>query len=256
MTRAGATGGRWEDVLDALGRRIVTGELAPGTVLTLEAVDATYGVSRSVSREAVQVLGSMGLVTARRRVGITVGPRSAWNVFDPRVVRWRLDGPERVAQLRSIGELRAGFEPSAAALAATRASAPQVAALAAAVADMTTTARARDLEAYLEADQRFHQTLLAAAGNEMYAALAPLVDEALAGRTHHDLMPEDPEPEAVEWHAQVADAVRRGDPDGAEEAMRRIVVEAREASAARAAALAARSVERSVEGSVAEAPAR
>lgn len=31
-----------DDVLDGFGRRIVAGELAPGTVITLEAVDSKY----------------------------------------------------------------------------------------------------------------------------------------------------------------------------------------------------------------------
>ncbi|WZH50758.1 MAG: FCD domain-containing protein [Nocardioides alkalitolerans] len=227
-------GPRTGTVLDALGRRIAHGDLPPGSVLRLEDVDAAYAVSRSVSREAVQVLTSMGLVTSRRRVGITVAERDCWNVLDPRLIVWRLDGPERDAQLRSLSELRAGFEPAAAALAAARADASRAATLAAAVSDMTVHARARDLEAYLEADQRFHRTLLAASGNEMYAALAHVVDAVLAGRTHHDLMPVDPEPTAIEWHADVADAVRRGRPADADAAMRRIIAEAQEAQQARA----------------------
>ena len=51
-----------DDVLDALGRRIVGGELAVGAVLTLDVIDTEYDVSRSVSREAVRVLESMGMV--------------------------------------------------------------------------------------------------------------------------------------------------------------------------------------------------
>lgn len=223
------------DVLDALGHQIVCGELAVGTVLRLEDIDHAHGVSRSVSREAVQVLTSMGMVTSRRRVGITVSESSAWNVFDPRLIRWRLDGPERDAQLRTLSELRAGFEPAAAALAARRASPEQASDLAVAVTEMTTTARAQDLEAYLEADQRFHSTMLAASGNEMHAALAALVGEVLAARTHHHLMPADPNPEAIEWHAQIADAVRRRDPDAAEAAMRRIIAEAQSAQETQAA---------------------
>jgi len=47
-----------DDVLDALGRRIVSGELAVGAVLTLDDIDTQYDVSRSVSREAVRVLAA------------------------------------------------------------------------------------------------------------------------------------------------------------------------------------------------------
>src|SRR5689334_21203997 len=168
----------------------------------------------------------MGLVTSRRRVGVTVQPRQAWNVFDPRVIRWRLEGTDRTAQLLSLSELRRGFEPTAAALAAERATPEQGRALAAAVADMEVHGRSGDLEAYLLADQVFHRVLLEASGNEMLAALAGVVGEVLAGRTHHDLMPARPNPEAIALHGDVGAAVRRGDAAGAEQAMRRIIDEA------------------------------
>jgi DNA-binding FadR family transcriptional regulator len=219
-----------EGVLDALGLRIASGELGAGAVLTLESIDAEFGVSRSVSREAVRVLAAMGLVTTRRRVGVTVSDRSAWQVFDPRVIRWRLAGPDRASQLRSLTELRAGFEPTAAALAATRATPAQGRRLAEAALDMAEHGATGDLVAYLDADQVFHRTLLEAAGNEMLTALADVVDEVLAGRTRHDLMPARPNPEAIALHEAVARAVRVGDARAAEDAVRAIIAEAAEAT--------------------------
>src|SRR5687767_10153268 len=50
----------------ALGRRIVAGEWPPGGAIPREAdLGATLGVSRSVVREAVRVLGAKGLVRSR-----------------------------------------------------------------------------------------------------------------------------------------------------------------------------------------------
>jgi DNA-binding FadR family transcriptional regulator len=216
-------------VLDDLGRQVASGELAPGTVLRIDQLDERYGVSRSVVREAVRVLDSMGLVEARKRVGVRVLPSTSWNVFDPRVIRWRLEGSDRTSQLLSLSELRRGFEPAAAALAAQRATAAQGRMLAEAVADMETHGRSGDLEAYLLADQAFHRTLLAASGNEMMAALAEVVGEVLAGRTHHDLMPARPNPEAIALHDEVGRAVRNGDVAAAERAMRQIIDEAADA---------------------------
>ena len=51
-------------------------------------------------REAMRILESMGLVESRRRVGITVRPIAEWNVFDPKVIWWRLSGPDRGARRR------------------------------------------------------------------------------------------------------------------------------------------------------------
>ncbi|WP_076260189.1 FadR/GntR family transcriptional regulator [Intrasporangium flavum] len=216
-------------VLDALGRQVVSGELAAGTVLRIDQLDERYGVSRSVVREAVRVLDSMGLVEARKRLGVRVLPSSAWNVFDPRVIRWRLDGPGREEQLLSLGELRRGVEPVAAELAAAHATPEQCGAMLGAVVQMAVHAKSGDLEAYLQADQLFHATLLAASGNEMLAALAGVVGEVLAGRTHHDLMPATPNPVAVRLHGDVAEAVQSGDSAAASAAMQAIIAEASDA---------------------------
>ncbi|MEV4187473.1 GntR family transcriptional regulator, partial [Streptosporangium canum] len=97
---------------------IASGGLAAGQVLTIEELELRFGVSRSVIRETIRVLESMGLVSSRRRVGVTVAARTEWNLFDPRIIRWRLAGEGRGEQLRSLGELRRGVEPVAAALAA------------------------------------------------------------------------------------------------------------------------------------------
>jgi DNA-binding FadR family transcriptional regulator len=214
------------NLLTALGTAIVSGEYPAGQVLTLDGVSARHGLSRSVAREAIRVLESMGMVESRRRVGITIQPAHKWNVFDPRLIRWRLEAGDRAAQLVSLSELRRGFEPAAAALAARRADPHQCRIMAAAVSDMVVHGRSGDLEAYLLADKIFHQTLLEASGNEMFRALNGVVAEVLTGRTHHGMMPDQPNPAAIELHDQVARAVRLRDEDGAERAMRAIIDEA------------------------------
>ncbi|GAA4724025.1 FCD domain-containing protein [Pedococcus ginsenosidimutans] len=216
-------------VLDALGQEIVSGANPVGSVVRIDQLDLRFGVSRSVVREAVRVLASMGLVETRRRLGVRVRPRSQWNVFDPRVIRWRLDGPDREDQLVSLGELRRGFEPVAAELAAARATPEQCGAMVGAVMQMTVHAKAGDLEAYLEADKVFHATMLEASGNEMLAALSTVVAEVLAGRTHHDLMPARPNPVAIRLHGDVAQAIGSGDGPGAAAAMTAIIAEASDA---------------------------
>lgn len=217
------------DLLDRLGRLLAAGEIAPGSVLRAEDLETRFAVSRTVVREAVRVLESKGMVRSRRRVGAVVTPPDSWNVYDPMVIRWRLAGAGRADQLRSLSELRAGFEPVAAAYAARRATPAQCGALTGAVMDMAVHGRSGDLEAYLAADVVFHRTLLESTGNEMLAALADVVAEVLAGRTRHGLMPATPEPTAIRLHADVAQAVQSGDATAARQAMEAIIVEATKA---------------------------
>ncbi|GMA86627.1 GntR family transcriptional regulator [Angustibacter aerolatus] len=198
-------------------------------MLRIDEIVQQHGVSRTVARDVVKVLESLRVATSRRRVGVTVRPRREWNVFDPRMIRWRLDGARREGRLRSLSEpaprrragrrrprrhprrRRAGRRPHR---------------------RRHRHGRHRpggDLETYLGHDVDFHRTLLEASGNEMFAALAPVVAEVLSGRTHHHLMPAHPEPAAIQAHADVAAAVRAGDAATAERSMRAIVDEAQQA---------------------------
>src|SRR5664280_234055 len=140
--------GLHEQVLAALGPALVAGEIGEGTVLRMDEIARQHGVSRTVARDVVKVLESLQLVTTRRRIGVTVRARGEWNLFDPRLIRWRLAGPDRARQLRSLSELRHGVEPVAAALAAVHAQPEQCGRMTAAVIGMSVTGRLGDLGAY------------------------------------------------------------------------------------------------------------
>jgi DNA-binding FadR family transcriptional regulator len=223
------TGQLHDSVVQRWGWDIVSGALPPGTRIVADDAATQLGVSRTVVREAVRVLESMGLITVRRRVGITVLPPEQWNPFDANIIRWRLAGPDRLRHLQSLSELRSAVEPLAARLAARNASPEQCGALTAAVIGMSSTARSANAASYLGHDSDFHRTLLEASGNPMLAGLADVVVEVLAGRTRHALMPTVAEPEAIRLHGVVASAVQSGDGAAAEEAMRAIVVESSDA---------------------------
>lgn len=216
-------------VLAVLGPAIATGEFAPGHIFTLERLEREYGVSRTVVREAVRVLESMRLVVSRPRTGVRVRPGQEWSVFDPQLIRWRLTGSGRTDQLRSLTELRAAVEPPAAAAAARRAPAAMREKLVGINEEMLTAGNAGDLEEFLRLDIEFHRLILQLSGNEMFAGLAGVVAEVLAGRTAYQLMPHHPRPEALWLHTHVAKAVRDGLPKVAEAAMRAIVDEVVEA---------------------------
>lgn len=212
-------------VLAVLGPAIAAGEFSAGHVFTLDRLEQEFGVSRTVAREAVRVLESMRLVVSRPRTGVRVRPPSEWSVYDPQLIRWRLAGPGRIAQLRSLNELRAAVEPRAAAAAARRAPEDRRGTLVGIAGRMAVTGPAGDLDAFLELDIEFHRRLLELSGNEMFAGLSQVVAEVLTGRTEYRLMPHTPRPEALRLHMAVAAAVRDRLPAVAEAAMRSIVSE-------------------------------
>jgi DNA-binding FadR family transcriptional regulator len=221
--------GLHDPVLEKLGTEIASGELPAGHVLNLDGIQERFGVSRTVARETMRILESMGLVQSRRRVGITVRPIADWNVFDPRVIWWRLAGPGRGAQLRTLTELRIAVEPLAAGAAARSATVPQRSR----IVELGTTLRrlgeAGELTEFMERDVEFHALLLQASGNEMFGALSDVVAAVLRGRTQLGLMPHKPVPEALDLHEAVAHAVAAGRSAHAEASMRELLVEVRTA---------------------------
>lgn len=210
-------------VIESVGQRVVAGELAAGDTLLAEQLENQLGVSRSVVREAVRVLASLGLVESVKRVGIRVLPMSSWSLFDPSVIRWRIGSDGKGAQLRSLTELRAAVEPAAAELAAEHAPDDVAAELMAVAAQMRAVGRSGDLQRFLELDIHFHTLVLCASGNEMFTELRGVIGEVLRGRTDYGLMPTHPHEEALQWHVDVADAIQGRRADAARSAMDRIM---------------------------------
>jgi DNA-binding FadR family transcriptional regulator len=193
------------------------------TVMKIEDIERDYGASRSVIRETVRVLESMGMVASRRRVGVIVQASSGWNLFDPQVIRWRLASSARPKQLRSLTELRTAIEPEAARLSATRASLSIASDLVGLAGQLWAAGEAGDQDTFLSLDIQFHQLVLVSSGNEMFAKLNSLISEVLTGRTNYGLMPDHPHEEALQLHMDVASAIQRGAADVAKQSMLRIM---------------------------------
>lgn len=199
-----------------IGVRILSGELEPGEALPTEA-ELTGGVaaSRTVLREAIKVLAAKRLVLSRPKTGTRVRPRSDWNLLDPDVLAWQLEaGPTREF-LQDALELRQLIEPAAARLAADRATDAEIAALAEAFAAMSD---ARDLEAWIGPDVRFHSILLQAAHNELLEHLSSIVTAVLRTLFMYSSRPPRTFTRALPLHEAIIEAVRSHDPAAAEAA--------------------------------------
>jgi DNA-binding FadR family transcriptional regulator len=209
-------------LVQVLGRRIAAGELDPAEPLIPEEIGRRFGVSRTVVRETLRVLQSKGMVRSRQNVGTHIRPEREWNLLDPDVIQWRLEGARARANMRELVELRHAVEPQAAFLAAERAAQADRQALLDAVGDMEAAAAARDFDAFTDADVRFHATLLHASGNMMIEQLARTVGAALKARAG-TLEIGGVSADALDDHRQVAEAIAAGDGVGARVAMRALL---------------------------------
>ncbi|MEH1123166.1 FadR/GntR family transcriptional regulator [Micromonospora sp. CPCC 206061] len=200
------------DVVEVLGRRILSGEFADGQTLDVPGLERELDISRTVLREALRVLKAKGLVDARPKRGTFVLPRSEWRLLDPDVVRWQFEGRDDSQFLDDLAEVRGIIEPASARLAALRRTDEDVAALELAIGRMAAAARG-DGNA-VDADVAFHRALLAATHNELLVRMEVVLETGLAARdrlVHGAVQDDDPTPA----HAAVLSAVRDRDPEAA-----------------------------------------
>ena len=61
-----------DELAQAIEQKIVTGEIAPGTVLRQETLSEQYAVSRTPVREALRRLAALGLVSFEPNRGVRV----------------------------------------------------------------------------------------------------------------------------------------------------------------------------------------
>lgn len=208
-------------VADLLGSAIVSGEVPSGSALPSEAaLCERYGVSRIAVREALKLLGSKQLVTARPRVGGVVSPRSAWSLLDADVLRWMRRGPFDLVLLKDLARLRLAIEPEAAASMGRRCDPAALAALDAALSEM-----AADPGDALAADVAFHIALLAGSGNRFFAGLGAMVESALSMSIPVTNAAKRVPKADVAAHRAVLTAIRAGDAERARRRARGLISE-------------------------------
>lgn len=228
--RAGAHSGAdlHSRVVEDVGQRIINGELAEGEIIFAEHLCTQLNISRSVVREGLRTLGSLGLIHSRPQRGTRVLPRDNWDLLSPYVIRWRGQGPDYLQQMHEMLELRLGIERAAAHFAATRMHDDDVATLARAAADMKASFEARDTYGYFRADAELHRLLLEGSGNAVLAQFADTVAALLRLRgatSPHVYSPDGIEAPTLGLHIALADALVQRDRAGAADLAERIIIE-------------------------------
>jgi DNA-binding FadR family transcriptional regulator len=186
---------------------------APGEKLPNELELArTLGVSRATLREAIRELAAQGLLEVRRGLGTFVA-RGAEEVED-----FGFSALDQVrGQLRDLFELRAVFEPEAAALACRRAGPEELAGILAQGERVAAAIRAG--EDRTQADREFHAAIVRATHNEFMSRLLPIISQAvetaIVSGGQSGLLAE----HTLRDHALLMEFFRKRDPEGARHAM-------------------------------------
>jgi DNA-binding FadR family transcriptional regulator len=209
-----------ERIVSTLRSQIVSGQIRPGQKLpTEQQMTVSFGVSRTVIREAVASLAADGLVDPRQGAGVFVRelPSAAFSTMT-------LDIGNKISRALNVIEVRMGLEIESAGLAALRRNAAQQAAIQEAFFEFERLL-ARN-EATGRTDFEFHRAIAAATNNPFYVEVL----EALGMRaipcditspwgTDSVLTREYQEGLQLE-HLAILKAISAGDADSARNAMR------------------------------------
>ncbi|MBA4219564.1 GntR family transcriptional regulator [Bosea sp. (in: a-proteobacteria)] len=192
-----------DQVTALLMERILDRDYAPGEKLTIDALSREFAVSASPIREALTRLAGLGLVAATSFAGFSVAPEPSRDWFE---------------QLRDFRILNEGW--AARQLARSR-DPDAIARLRESIAAMEADpphGQTPDYVGASQADEAFHEAILAASGNEILAqavrSLHPHLHHArLFSRIPHDIGP------MLDEHRAILAAIERGDEDGAQAAV-------------------------------------
>ncbi|WP_321914266.1 MULTISPECIES: FadR/GntR family transcriptional regulator [unclassified Paraburkholderia] len=147
--------------------------LPPQDILSKE-----FDVSRTVMREALSMLLARHMLDVRPKIGTRIRPMRDWRMIDEDVVNWRFRSKPDKTFLRDVIEFRGLIEPAACALAATRASAADIAGIREAFEVLRQTST--DDPNFQTADALLHTRILAASGNQFYQQMAAIIRGALS----------------------------------------------------------------------------
>jgi DNA-binding FadR family transcriptional regulator len=225
MVKLGTVRSLHHQVIQELGRLIVSGELSVGQSLPREEILAErMSVSRTALREAMKVLSAKGLIESRQKTGTRVREETYWNQLDADVLAWRCASMPTESFVDKLVEMREIIEPAAAVNAARRRTDEQLAAIGTAYEAM---AAAEDLEAWTIADLSFHEAVLQATNNELLTSLFSVIETALG--TYFVLSARNSAnfKNALPQHFKVYEAIRRRQPEVARQAMIKMVSDSR-----------------------------
>jgi len=145
-----------EQAYQKLEESIVTLVLAPGSVLSEQALAADFAIGRTPIREALQRLAIEGLVDHMPNRGMFVSDITAGGV-------------------QQIYEFRSMLDGYAASLAATRASKEQIQELRQIHKQLVRATEDDDIDRYVALDRRYYEVLAAAARNTFIAEAIPRI---------------------------------------------------------------------------------
>lgn len=206
---------------DIVGGRIAIGDLLPNEI----ELGRTFGVSRTVIREAAKRLEEKGVISIAQGRGSAVLPPVAWNQLDADIIAARIEYGDAGTMHQNLMMVRLALEVEMAAEAAAHLTPELEAKMRRAVSGSA--AHLLNPERHLEYDQDFHRAVTEAAQNPVARGIMVSLEGPLqASRRLTNKIPGAIE-RAQRYHEQILEAIVARQPDEARHLMREHLTESR-----------------------------
>jgi DNA-binding FadR family transcriptional regulator len=206
-------------VVAALVDRIVSGAIPAGSSLPAEsALSTSFGISRSVLREAVKLLEEKGLAHARQGQGTVVTPADEWNLLDPIVLDAAIRHDETMQILDDLVEVRVSLESLMIRAAARRMSDADLEGLFHLLTELES--QVKTPERYQETDMRFHDYFLRCSGNRLGRSIIHTIHPyARASTRYNPVADEEDIHQSHRGHVAIYEHLLQRDSEGAAAAL-------------------------------------
>lgn len=186
---------------EAIRSAIIVGQLAPGTLHSVQALASRFGISRTPVREALIDLSKQGMVRFERNRGVRILETSVHDLEEILAIRLLLEPP---ATYRAVAQ----FTPAA------------LRELEIEVDEMASATDRGDRFSFMRHDRGFHSIVLGMSGNRRLQEFVDQVRDLVVARGNSTLGTTRSPRELVDEHRFILDRIREGDALGAASAMR------------------------------------
>ena len=206
-----------DEVIGAMRKMLSEDAWSPGAKLPSEQeLGRQLGVGRSTVREALRVLGHLGIVKSRSGLGTYVVDRTMRG--------GRVEHPPTPEAMQELYDFRRALELPAARLAAERRTADQLKAIHTAWDACGRAVISDSADEFARLDYEFHLSIVLASQNQLFIQAYRDLKSAFASRVNL-VLAQGPLRSMLHFHDGLIAAIERRDPDAAERAVKENFVE-------------------------------
>jgi DNA-binding FadR family transcriptional regulator len=206
-------------VVVALVDQIVGGALPPGSSLPPEAaLGASFGVSRTVVREAIKTLEEKGLAHARQGQGTTITEPDEWNLLDPVILEATIRHDDTMQVLDELVQVRVTLEREMVRTAAGRMTSAELDELGRLLEELDS--QRRYPQRYHETDTRYHDFIMRCSGIRLGRSIIRAIHPYARASTRYNPPADDDDiRQSHLGHVAIYERLLDHDADGAAAAM-------------------------------------